>query len=259
MAKGWRTTALRLVIASAVLSVVSACAGSTDDQGASGKETKVTALVGVGLKAVFTEAGAAFERSCPGARIELTFGHIPQLLAALREGTSADVVVTHDQDSLQRVLGARPAAGSPRIVARNRLVLVVAEGNPKGIMTPSDLGRPGILVLTCRPELPCGAPAQRILRAARVPVGNPLVDGGPSVVGIVARGEADAGIAFVTDVPGHEDEVDSIPVPAGQDDTIAIPAVVLGDRRSGEAAAFLDFLASPEGVAIFERHGFLPG
>lgn len=47
---------------------------------------------------------------------------------------------------------------------------------------------------------------------------------------------------------------------AGQDDAISVPAVVLGDARNrGEATAFLDFLTSPEGAAVLERHGFLPG
>ncbi len=237
--------------------LLGACEGTTGG-GAAENEDKVVVLVGSGLKDVFTEAGAAFEQAHPGVTIEFKFGHIPDLLAALDQGTPADLIVGHDEQSLEQLVKQGKTAGPPRILARNGLAIVVPAENPKEITRLSDLSRPAVAAVLCRPELPCGASAQRALREAGVRVTAPLVDGGPAVVSRVVRGEADAGIAFLSDIRAGGPKVKAVAIPTREEVSIGIPAVVL---KSGghpeEAEEFLDFLYSEAGIAIFQSHGFI--
>jgi molybdate transport system substrate-binding protein len=234
--------------------------GTTSGRGAQVRNPKVVALVGSGLKEAFVEAGAAFERAHPGVTIELRFGHIPELLAAIDQGMPADLVVGHDQQSIERLVEQGKAAAPPRVLARNELTIVVPAGNPKGITRLVDLSRPGTTTVLCRPELPCGAAAQRVLRAAGVVVSAPLVDGGAAVASRVGRGEADSGIAFRPDIQADRTKVEAVAIPTKEEATAGIPAVVLkGAGRPREAADFLDFLESDAGTTIFRRHGFFPG
>ena len=251
---------LPLALLCAALLLIGACGGETGSGGPASREARVTAFVGLGLKEAFSEAGAAFERAHPGTRLAFTFQHVPELLAALDQGASADLIVTHDDESMQRVVKTGRTAGAPRVVARNHLAIVVPAGNPKQVAGLTDLDRPGMGVVLCRPNVPCGALAQRVLRGAGVSVSRPLVDGGPAVVTKVATAEADAGLAFVTDIRAGGAKVAAVPLPPEHSATSGIPAVALeGTRHPTEAAAFLDFVQSGAGAAIFERHGFLPG
>lgn len=241
-----------------LLALLGACGAERDQGEAAGKKVTVNALAGTALRDVLSEAGAAFERSHPRVRIDFHFEHIPELLRALDQGMAADLFVAHDEDSIQHLLRTGRAAGQPRIISRSRLVIVVPVGNPKRVSGLADLERPGMVVLSCRPELPCGRAAERVRRVTGLRLSGPVVDGGPAIVTKVSAGEADAGLAFVTEVHAGDTKVSPLPIPEHQEAVLDLPAVVLdGARHPREAAAFLDFLSSEAGTAIFERHGFL--
>ena len=72
----------------------------------------------------------------------------------------------------------------------------------------------------------------------------------------VAAGEADAGVVFVTDVRALPGVQIAFAVPVAEGPRIVYPAAAVTSKRSADAAKLLDFLASPEAAAIFERFGF---
>ena len=91
-------------------------------------------------------------------------------------------------------------AGAPVNFASNTLTIVVAPDNPKGITSVADLARPGLNVVVCAPQVPCGAATRRI--ETRPAVSLTPVSEESSVTDVlnkVTSGQADAGLVYVTD------------------------------------------------------------
>ena len=85
----------------------------------------------------------------------------------------------------------------------------------------------------------------------------------PAVTSLVAKlrlGEADAGIGYASDVTeGDRAYVAMIAIPDQYNVVASYPLGIV--RESGEqdrAAAFGEFISSPEGAAILKRYGFIP-
>jgi molybdate transport system substrate-binding protein len=72
----------------------------------------------------------------------------------------------------------------------------------------------------------------------------------------VARGEADAGFVYVTDVGAQKDKVRvALPVPATAPVTYPVAAVRTAPNAAG-ARQFLAYLHGPAGQAILAKYGF---
>lgn len=186
--------------------------------------------------------------------------------------TVAPDVLTGGKDRIERaardgvVEGARPYAS-------NRLGLMVRAGNPKGVRTLGDLAREDVRV-----ALP-----DRELEDIGKKVDEALVqEGGEDLVAAVTRekvaagttqktlihhrqtpawiaaGEADAGPVWWTEVLHQRERgaaIDGVELPRAPRST-SLAAVVTGSSHRSAAERFVEFLASPAGRAVFERHGF---
>ena len=62
---------------------------------------------------------------------------------------------------MDRVAQAGLLAGDPVKFASNTLTIAVAPGNPKTITSLNDLTQPGLAVVACAPQVPCGAARNR--------------------------------------------------------------------------------------------------
>ena len=100
------------------------------------------------------------------------------------------------------------------IFATNKLEIIVAKGNPKGITSVADLAEPGLTFVTAAPEVPIGKYTQQVLDAAGVTVTPVSLE--QNVKGIVTKvttGEADAGIVYHTDVLAAGDQAEGVADP----------------------------------------------
>ena len=78
----------------------------------------------------------------------------------------------------------------------------------------------------------------------------------------VAAASADAGIVYATDAASMEDQVDVVAeAPEGSLKTKVIyPVAVVKNTAHEEAAqSLVDFLKTPEAMAVFEAYGFAAG
>jgi molybdate transport system substrate-binding protein len=222
------------------IALIAAC-GS----GGSTKRTTVTVFAAASLTKAFTDEAAAYEKQHPGTRVVLSFAGSQSLVAQIQQGAPADVLATADEATMAK---ARAELKKPAIVfAHNELALVTARGNPLALTSLQDLARPGIKVVLAGPTVPVGKAAAAALAAAHVTV-HPvsLEDSVTGVVGKVRLGEADAGIAYVTDLA---DGVDGVPLP-GTTTNLAIG----GLTQRGEG--FVAFVRSAAGQAILRKHRF---
>lgn len=222
---------------------------------APGAPRTLTVFAAASLTDALRDLGALYEREHLGSRVTFSFAGSQSLVAQVQQGAPADVVATADTTSADALAGQ--LAGPARVLARNQLALVTAPGDPQRLRTLRDLARPGVRVVLAGPTVPVGRAARAALDEAGVRVR--LVSEEPDVKAVVQRvrlGEADAGIAYVTDVAAARGELTGTPLPGASN---PYPAGVLTSAASPrEAAAFLDLALSPAGQKVFADRGFLP-
>ena len=215
-------------------------------------------LAAASLTEAFTELARAFEAAHPDVDVTLSFAASSALTEQIIRGAPADVFASADQTTMDRVVGTGNAA-EPRIIARNRLALLVEKGNPKGIRSLADLARPGVVLVLCAPEVPCGRFAAAAL-ARDAPGARPasLEDNVKAVASKVILGEADAGIVYVTDVKAAGDKAEGVEIATEPDQQAVYPMAVTSTSSNRRAAeAWIDFVLSREGQDTLRAHGFL--
>ncbi|MFB7609579.1 molybdate ABC transporter substrate-binding protein [Streptomyces gardneri] len=258
-----RTAAAALT--AALLVPLSACSsddtkkdtgGSTASGSASAApKANLTVLAAASLTNVFKTAGAAYEKSHPGTKITFSFAGSQELVAQVAQGSPADVLVTADTKSMDKV---KADTGTPSIIAKNRLVIATGEGNPHKVDELKDLADTKLKVVLAAPEVPAGKYSKQVLDAQKVTV-KP-VSQEPNVRAVLSKvelGEADAGLVYKTDAESAKDKVDAVEIPDGQNAIAKYPAATIKDSKNAEAAAaFVAWLSSPEGQKILQDAGF---
>ena len=181
------------------------------------------------------------------------------LLQQLAAGAPGDVLITADAATMDRAVAAG-VAEHPRVVATNTLVLVVPKGNPAGIARVEDAAGPGVSLVICDAQVPCGS-ATRTLAAANNLQLNPvsLEHSVTDTLGKVVSGEADAGFVYATDAAAAGGAVEVIEIPHAaehRNELVAAIATTTDDRAAAEA--FVELLLSDAARNIWSSHGFTP-
>jgi len=212
------------------------------------------------LTASFNAIGTAFQAAHPGVTIKFNFGGTPTLVTQIEQGASADVLASADTTNMDKLKTDGFTAGTPQIFAHNKLEIVVAAGNPKGITGLADLAKPGVIYITEAPTVPAGKYALQILANANVKVTpKSLETDVKSVVSKIQLGEADAGIVYVTDVTAAGNKVAGVPIPDSVNVIATYPIVaVKGTKNADIANAFIAYVLSADGQATLQSFGFLP-
>jgi molybdate transport system substrate-binding protein len=223
-------------------------------------------LAASSLTEAFTDIGKAFEAANRNVRVSFDFGASSTLAQQLADGAPADVFVSADEATMRKATTAVTIAERPYVIARNRLALLVANGNPKHIGGLADLARPGVVFVACAPQVPCGKLATAALTKANVSATPASQEENvKAVVAKVVLGEADAGIVYATDVKAAAGKAQGVDLDVADDPALqaVYPLAILtppshGDQRRADAArAWKDFLLSSEGKARLRRFGFL--
>jgi len=223
------------------------------------RAAELTVSAAASLSAALPKIAKAFESSHSGVTVHGNFAGSSTLVQQIREGAPVDVFASADESNMQKLVDAGEVAGTPVVFARNRLAILVQQGNPKKIATIADLARPGQTVSLCGPTVPAGRYAREIF--AKAGVGVPESSQELDVKAVVSRvvlGEADAGIVYTTDVRAAGDRVSGVELPDALNVVALYPAAAL--KRAGDAAlaqAFVGFLRGPEAQAILAQLGFL--
>ncbi|MDX3500693.1 molybdate ABC transporter substrate-binding protein [Streptomyces sp. ATCC51928] len=265
-----RRRAAAAVLTTALLIPLAACGDSGSDQAkdkdkdsgskaassASGApKADLTVLAAASLTDVFKEAGAAYEKENPGTRVTFSFAGSQELAAQVKQGAPADALVTADTRTMDGLTGE---TGTPAVIAKNRLVIAVGEGNPEKVENLKDLSDAELKVVLAAPEVPVGRYSKQILDAQKIEV-KP-VSQEPNVRAVLSKvelGEADAGIVYKTDAATATDKVDAIDIPDAENAVASYPAATLkGSKHSEAAAAFVAWLSTPAAQKILQGAGF---
>ena len=220
----------------------------------------ITVLAAASLTESFKEIGAAFEASNPGSKVTFSFAASSALAAQINQGAPADVFASADLANMDKLTAAQGAGllAAPTIFASNKLQIIVGKGNPKGIVTVSDLAKPGVIFVTAAPEAPIGRYAKQVFDKARVSVTPRSLEADvKSVVNKVTLGEADAGIVYATDIKAAGEKAVGVAIPDELNVIATYPiAVTRAAKNPAAATAFVSFVAGPAGQAVLSRYGF---
>lgn len=192
-----------------------------------------------------------------GVEVEVVFAGSSSLRAQLVDGAPADVFIAADEATMAAAVDGGAIDGSPTLVARNRVALVVPTGNPGAVASVADLARGELLVGLCAPSVPCGAVARAALDGAGVEAAADTEE--PDVRSLLAKvvaGELDAAVVYLTDVIGAAGAVEELPFETGPEGVTAYPAARVRDGDTEGAAAFIEFLVTDPAQSTLAGFGF---
>jgi molybdate transport system substrate-binding protein len=225
-------------------------------------QDRVLVFAAASLKNALDEANAAFP-----SRAVASYGASSALARQIENGAPAQVFISADLDWMdyleQRQL-LQP--GTRRNLVGNRLVLVAPAGATTalriepGFALARALGD-GRLALASPDTVPAGKYARAALEKLGVwdSVSRRLAaaENVRAALLLVARGEAPLGVVYETDARAEPAVRVVDRFAPSLHPPIVYPAAAL--RGAGAPAArYLAFLASPQGMAAFEKHGFAP-
>lgn len=247
--------AAALLAAGVIAAGLAGCAAPAGNGGA-GKT--LTIFAAASLKAPFTALAEQFEARNPGTTVTLSFAGSSDLATQISQGAPADVFASADTRNMAKLSDASLVEGSPRDFATNVLTIAVPPANPASIGSFADLARPGVKVVMCAAQVPCGAAATTVEKETGITL-TPVSEESSvtDVLGKVISGEADAGMVYVTDVRTAGDKVKEVPFAEAAKAVNTYPiAAVRTARNKDLAAAFIATVTGPEGQKLLSAAGF---
>lgn len=240
-------------------------------------ESKAEAKADLGEQSILVAAAASlknayedelipmFEEQYPGVTVEGTYDSSGKLQTQIEEGLEADVFMSAATKQM-KALDEEGMIASDTIVnlLENKIVLIVPAGSDSKIDSFEKIGDAASIALGDPESVPAGQYAKEALTNLnvwdsiqdKVSFGTNVTE----VLNQVAAASADAGIVYATDATSKADQVTVVAeAPEGSlEKKVIYPvAVVKATTHEDAAKAFVDFLQTPEAIAVFESYGFV--
>ena len=250
------------------------------EESAPAEEIELIVFAAASMTETLTKIKDLYEAANPGVKITYNFDSSGTLKTQIQEGAECDLFISAGQKQMNQLDSTASAEvntegldfvlqGSRINLLENKVVLVVPDGNPKGIESFDQLAEllksGDVLMAMGNSDVPVGQYTQKILAyydlsedelaaAGKITYGSNVKE----VTTQVSEASVDCGVVYCTDafsagltvVEGATAEM------CGQ---VIYPAAVLNVSTHPEAAqSFLDYLTTDEAMAVFEAVGFSP-
>ena len=228
-------------------------------------ETKVelNVFAAASLTESLTKISELYKKVQPDVTLTFNFDSSGTLETQIESGAAADLFISaakKQMDALEE--GGYLLEGTRKDVLNNKVVLIVPEGSTLGLKGFEDVAGDAVkLVALGNSDVPVGQYAQEVLTTlgswdqvlAKASLGANVKE----VLTQVASGAVDCGVVYSTDAATSKGVTVVAEAPEGSHKPVVYPGAVLKDSSNGEAArAFLDYLTTPDAVAVFEASGF---
>jgi len=235
--------AATLLVAAVVASVASADAR---------RAPRLTVFAAASLTNVFPKIDLHARYSFAGSNM---------LAAQIQQGLPADVFASANT-GLPWQLHRQGLVTRPVVFTSNRLVVVVAHGNPQHIASVGGLEKPGLKIVMAAAGVPVGDYTRKVLKRLGL---SDLVDKAVSqetdvreVLAKVVLGEADAGFVYATDAKTVAGKVSLLGIPkAAQPQVLYAAAAVKSSHHLQAAKAWVKRLLSKPAQKKLRAAGFL--
>jgi molybdate transport system substrate-binding protein len=245
----WRRGALRIALLGVLLAPP-----------AGGDELILAAAVS--LREPLTEIVGRYRAEHPESQVALSFGASSFLAAQIRAGAPVDVFASADERIVAKLReeGLVPGDGSA-VLARNRLVVLVAADADFPLAKPEDLARPGVRRIAI-PDgaVPVGRYAREWLarRGLLAALEERLVhtEHARATLAAVDLGLVDAAIVYATDAKLARSARVAFPVPAADQPRIVYAVARVAEARPGAPGLFA-YLRGTEARQVLAAAGFV--
>ncbi len=269
---------LALLLALSMIFALAACGSAKPQQAA--EKTDLIVFAAASMTETLTELKAVYEADHPEINIVYNFDSSGTLKTQIQEGADCDLFISAGQKQMNQLdITASPEVNTDGLdfvledsrlnLLENKVVLVVPEGNPKGVESFDQLAQllkdGTVLMAMGGADVPVGQYTQKILafyglneeelaKAGLLSYGSNVKE----VTTQVKEASVDCGVVYCTDAfsAGLTVADSATAEMCGQ---VIYPAAVLKTAQHAEAArAFLDFLKTDTAMAVFEKVGFSP-
>ena len=239
--------AATLVVASSLLAAVAFASGAHK------QPPRLTVFAAASLTNVFPRIDS---------RARYSFGGSNMLAAQIQQGLPADVFASANT-GLPWQLRRKGLVTRPVVFTSNKLVLVIAHGNPLHLHHVRDLERQGLKIVMAAAGVPVGDYTRKVLKRLGL---SDLVDKAVSqetdvreVLSKVVLGEADAGFVYATDAKTVTGKVGVIGLPkSAQPRVLYAAAAVKSSNHLQAAKAWVHRLLTKRAQRKLRAAGFLP-
>ena len=207
-----------------------------------------------------------FNKENPDVKITGTYDASGKLQTQIEEGLPAQIFFSAAKKQMTALDdGGFIDSGSITELLENEVVLITGTNTTTNVTSFDNITEAATIAIGDPASVPAGQYAQEVLTNlgtwADVEARGSLGTNVTEVLNWVAEGSAEVGIVYKTDAASMADKVKIIgTAPEGSLKTPVIyPIALLSNIDEGQkelATAFLDFLKSPEALAVFEKFGF---
>jgi molybdate transport system substrate-binding protein len=242
-----------------VMPCISGCITGGDDS--SDAPESIMVYCGAGMREPMDDIGVAFEEEY-GITVEYNYAGSNALLSQMEITEQGDCYMPGATKYIETAM-EKGFIASTQNICYHIPVITVPKGNPANIQCLADMGNEGVTLVWGDPQVAAiGSAGVKILQ------NNGLYDAvWPHVIATlptmnevmmqIAMGQADASMNW-WDTVKFVEEIEVIQIPKEQNDIKIVPIGTLTFSEYPEAAQqFVDFVASEEGLQIFEEHGFI--
>ena len=264
---------LSLALAMAMVFALAACSSNDEPEA----REEVVVFAAASMTETLNQIKETYEKD-HNVTLTFNFDSSGTLKTQIQEGADCDLFISAGQKQMNQLditadkevntEGLDFVASDSRInLLENKVVLVVPEGNPKGIEGFDDLAAKladgSVLMAMGNSDVPVGQYTQKILSYYKLDE-TALANAGTITYGTnvkevttqVSEGSVDCGIVYCTDAfSAGLTVVDSATKDmCGQ---VIYPAAVMKNAKHADAAkAFLEYLQSDAAMKVFENVGF---
>lgn len=270
---------LSLLLAMAMIFALAACSSNNEPKDADDNKAReeVVVFAAASMTETLNQIKETYEKD-HNVTLTFNFDSSGTLKTQIQEGADCDLFISAGQKQMNQLdittdkevntEGLDFVASDSRVnLLENKVVLVVPEGNPKGIKGFDDLAAKladgSVLMAMGNSDVPVGQYTQKILSYYKLDE-TALANAGTITYGTnvkevttqVAEGSVDCGIVYCTDAfSAGLTVVDSATKDmCGQ---VIYPAAVMKNAKHADAAkAFLEYLQSDAAMKVFENVGF---
>lgn len=226
---------------------------------------EIRVFAAASLTDAMSAVGPVYQRAS-GDRLLFNFAGSNTLARQIEEGAPADVIVSADEQTMNRLQQRKLIDAATRVsILSNTLVVVVPRARGQAVRSIADLAAPrfGAIALAQPDSVPAGVYAREYLVKKNLwtAVARKIVptENVRAALAAVESGDVDAAIVYRTDALISRRVRIALQIPRAEGPRISFPAAVVSDSREKlRARRFIDWLRTPAAAQILARFGFEP-
>jgi molybdenum ABC transporter molybdate-binding protein len=234
------------------------------------KGVTMEALIAANATDPFNQILANYEKGHPSTDVKASYAGTQVIQTQLENGSPADLFLSANLSHIQQIK-KEGLVKSYYKVSNNHEVIIVPKTNPAHISSIEDLASKKPKLIIGVDNVPIGQYTRQIFKKVANDKGNAfqanvmgnVVSNETNVKQIlekISMGEGDAGVVYLTDVTkSYKDKVTIIPIPKKYNLTASnYIAVPVHSPHKKEAQAFLKYILSTRGQAVFKQFNYDP-